>query len=83
MGNREVNPWETNELQRSIMRFVDTWAREVKTPIPRKAIITHMVSVGVKDCTVINALNSLLRKGYIRRAVAISNKTSFVQLRRV
>lgn len=72
-----------NKLQREIMLFVDDWARIQKTPIPQKEIVLGMVAKGVKTFTTINALNSLLRKGYIRRSCEISNKTRYVQLRRV
>lgn len=74
---------EVNELQRNIMNFIDGWVRSEKTPVPQKEIISAMTKMRVKTFTTINALNALLRKGYIRRAVVISNKTSYVQLRRV
>jgi len=63
------------------MRFVDKWVHEQKTPIPLKEIITEMKNQEIPDFTTIKALNVLLKKGYIRRAVIISNTTSFVQLR--
>ena len=72
-----------NKLQTDIMKFVDDWARNQKTPIPQKEIISKMRSDGVKDCTTVNALNSLLKKRFIRRAYMITNKTFYVQLRRV
>jgi len=74
---------EINELQRNIMKFVDWWVHTENTPTPQKEIIIAMRIAGTKSFTTINALNALLRKGYIRRAVIISNKTSYVQLRRV
>lgn len=72
-----------NPLQTSIMQFVDFWVHEKKTPIPLQAILSHMKQEGVKEVTTVNAINILLRKGYIRRAIVTSNKSSFVQLRRV
>jgi DNA-binding MarR family transcriptional regulator len=72
---------DINKLQTTIMQFVDSWARSVKTPVPQKEIVAHLRTVGVKDYTVVNALNTLLQKGYIRRSVSISNRTSYVQLR--
>lgn len=74
---------EINLLQRNIMLFIDWWVHEEKTPVPQKEVIMAMRIRGTKSFTAINALNSLLKKGYIRRAVVISNKTSYVQLRRV
>lgn len=74
---------EINKLQTDIMHYIDWWAREEKTPIPQKQIIIHMKEEGVKDFTTINAVNSLLHKGYIRRAYTISNKTFYVMIRKV
>ena len=78
-----INLKEINKLQTRIMKFVDQWAHEEKTPIPLKEIIEEMKRQGIKDFTTVNAINGLLNKGFIRRAVTISNTTSFVQLRRV
>lgn len=77
------SPMDVNDLQANIMRFIDDWARTEKVPIPLRVIIKNMKDEGVKDFTTINAIRTLLRKGYIRRAVGTSNKTSFVQLRRI
>lgn len=75
---------DINKLQQEIMLFVDIWVREEKTPVPLQEIKAFMVEKGSKDFTVISAIKVLLRKGYIRRAIGIrSNKTSYVQLRRV
>lgn len=74
---------EVNEPQTNIMRFVDRWVHEKKTPIPLKEIIMNMKIEGIEKDTIIYSLKILLKKGYIRRAVTISNKTTFVQLRRV
>lgn len=74
---------EINDLQTAIMRYVDHWARTEKTPIPLKAIIVEMTRQGIHDFTTIKAIKVLLVKGYIRRAIVISNKSSFVQLRSV
>lgn len=74
---------EVNELQTNIMAFVDLWVHEEKTPIPLKEIISKMEINGTKNFTTIKAINVLIKKGYIRRAYTISNKTTFVQLRRV
>ena len=72
---------EVNELQTNIMKFVDVWVHTKKTPIPLKEIIAEMMRQGTKNFTTVKAINALLKKGYIRRAVTISNKTYFVQLR--
>lgn len=78
-----INLHDINELQTKIMQFVDKWVHEEKSPVPQREIVIAMKLIGTKDFTVINAINSLLKKGYIRRAITISNKTYYVQLRRV
>lgn len=74
---------EVNTLQKTIMAVVDQWVHVQKTPIPQTEIIKNLKETGHKSFTVVNALNSLLKKGYIRRAYMISNKTYYVQLRRI
>lgn len=76
-----VNFSDINDLQRRIMIVVNDWAHKEKTPIPLKEIMKSMDDQGVKDFTTIKAIQVLLKKGYIRRAVIISNKRSFVMLR--
>jgi predicted GNAT superfamily acetyltransferase len=78
-----VNFSEIDDLQTQIMIFVDWWVHEEKTPIPLKKIIENMTSKGIKTFTTIKAINVLLKKGYIRRAYTISNKSYFVMLRKV
>lgn len=65
------------------MILIDDWAKVQRVPIPRKLIIAELVKEGVKPFTVVNAIRSLDKKGYIRKAVTISNSTSYVQLRGV
>ncbi len=65
------------------MRYIDYWVHVEKTPIPRKEVIEEMESKNEKSSTVVNALNGLIKLGYIRRGVETSNKTFYVQLRRL
>ena len=74
---------EINELETNIMKFIDLWVHKKKKPVTLKAILEGMEKQGTKRPTTIKSINMLLKKGYIRRAVTISNKSSFVQLRRV
>lgn len=78
-----VNLSEVNELQTQIMNLIQDWVKNQKTPVPHKQILILMKEQGVGFPTTVNALNSLLHKGYIRRAVMISNKTFYVQLKRL
>ena len=77
------NLYETTELQQKIMRFIDYWVHVEKKPIAQRCIIDEMVAHGQNNRTVENALNGLLKLGYIRKAVIISNKTYYTQLRRI
>lgn len=72
---------ELNELQTNIMRYINVWVHTEKTPIPLKEIIEGMTKQGVKSYTTIKSIDVLLKKGYIRRAIVISNKSSFVMVR--
>lgn len=78
-----IDLYEVTKLQFEIMTCIESWVKNEKTPIPRKIIIETMREKGNKEPTIVGALNSLLNKGYIRRAVTSSNKTYYVQLRRV
>ena len=74
---------DISRLQTQIMVFVQDWVRKEKTPVPLKNIVSGMETAGTKTFTTVKAIKVLLRKGYIRRAFTISNKTYFVQLRTV
>lgn len=78
-----TNLREINDTQTRIMQFVDLWVHDKKTTVPLRWIIVQMEKAGTKDQTTIKAVRVLLKKGYIRRSAMISNKTYFVQLRRV
>ena len=84
MKTEYVDLNEITDLQVRIMKFVDWWVREKETPVPKTEIFKKMESEGVKDFTIRFSLESLVKKGYIRHAIIIStNKTSYVQIRRV
>lgn len=77
---------DVNKLQEIIMQFIHQWVRVEKTPVPRVEIIKHLESMGVNDRTTENALNALLRKGYLRRiSVTLANigksGSAYIQLR--
>jgi len=78
-----INLDEVNKLQTEIMNFIDEWVRHQKTPVPHRKILDGMKANGTGFPTTVNALHSLLHKGYIRRAFMISNKTYYVQIRRI
>lgn len=75
---------EINDLQTCIMQFVQDWVRDKRLPVPQKDIIIAMkTDKNTPGFTTANALNSLMSKGYIRRAVTFSNRTLYVQIRRI
>ena len=78
-----INVDEIDKNQREVMLFVDFWVREKKTPVPQKEIVAIMLTKKVPMPTTIYSIQILLKKEYIRRAITISNKRSYVQLRRV
>ena len=78
-----TNLTEINEAQTMIMKFIDLWVHREKTTVPLKEIIAEMTIQNIDKNTTIYSLKILLKKGYIRRSSEISNKTKFVQLRRV
>lgn len=88
MSKTKYSPFEEiNELQKTIMLFIEKWVREENTPVPRKEIMKAFTG-SKKDhknpaITIEGAINALLRKGYIRRAYSGTNKTYYVQLRNV
>lgn len=66
------------------MIFVKDWANTQKTPVPQKEIIKIMTQQGVKSFTALNAINALLKKGYIRRAyVQRANTSAYVMIRNI
>lgn len=83
MSNIYSNIDDITELQIKIMQFVDKWVHEQKTPIPMKEIVSVMQLQGFKDFTIRHAITTLVKKGFMRRAVSNSNSSSFVQLRSV
>lgn len=78
-----ANLSEIDGLQTKIMQHISVWVHKEREPIPLKTIITEMENQGIKQQTTIKAINILIKKHYIRRAITISNKTSFVQLRTI
>jgi predicted DNA-binding transcriptional regulator len=80
---RYSNLYEITNLQLEVMRIVSTWVHEIKKPIPNQEIFKQMREKGTKEYTTKNAIGSLLRKGYLRRAVVTSNQTYYVMLRSV
>lgn len=69
-----------NELQRQIISFICEYVRENKTPIAQREIVSKL-STNYPDTTIKASVRVLVRKGYLRKAVTISNSASYVLLR--
>lgn len=65
------------------MCFISQWVSNNDIPILRSVIVSEMTKDGLKEFTVTNALNSLLKKGFIKKSTIRSNKTRYIQLRSV
>lgn len=70
-------------LQIDIMHFVQEWVKTNKTPVSQKDIVHNMEEKGIKNYTVANALGFLVKRGYIRRAYVVSNKTFYVLIKKI
>jgi len=70
-----------NELQKTVMEYVIGYIKVEHMPVPRQKILEQVAIGEIKEFTVANALDSLIKKGYIRRSSVVSRTTSYVQLR--
>ena len=80
METRKLNTPHT-----SIMVLIDQWVKNQKIPIPKKEILSKMEKQGIQDYIVKNALNTLIKRKYIKRTVnsSASRGTCYVQLRSI
>lgn len=76
---------DISNIQRKVLIVIDKWVKTQKTPVPRSHVIEEMKNQGIEDFTTIFSLNSVMSKGYIRRAITFDgrNKTLYVQLRTI
>lgn len=75
---------DINQLQFDIMRLVDFYVRQKKKPIPHKYIIYEIEKRdGINETTITASIRMLVKKGYIRKAIIMSNKTFYIQLRTI
>lgn len=75
---------EINPLQERIMLFIQNWVKTKKTPVPQKEVVKQMKREGFKVPTILNALASLVKRYYIRRACTLAqNRTFYIQLRTI
>ena len=78
-----VNVKDVTRLQEIIVNYLTERARINNTAISKKDLVLEMKDKGIKTLTTVSALKSLLKKGYIRRASSISNRTYYVLCRTI
>jgi len=67
------------ELIEDTMFLIDTWVKTVKTPIPKKKIRDEMRGKGKTDLQINYVINLLIKRGFIREAISVSNIIKYVQ----
>lgn len=72
-------------IQFNIMLIIKRWCKKhPDNPIPQSEIISQMKLLGVKSYSTLNAINSLIEKGYIRKSVnSYNHRTFYVMIRNV
>ena len=68
------------ELILNIVLFIESWVKIQRTTIPKKKILESMRMKGKSELQINHALNLLLKRKYIRKAITVSNKISYVQI---
>lgn len=81
MSTIYIDYYSLTVIQRAIIKLVEIWCKSNKTPISHKEILKQMKMNKVQEYTTVNAIKSLVKKNYLRRAVMSSNKTYYVLLR--
>lgn len=67
-----------SEFQEKIMRYIDSWVRSQKKPIPRQQVFQAMLDEGMEGDTITRALEALVRKSYIRKGKLFDQRTRAV-----
>lgn len=72
-----------NGLQTRIMKYIDWWVRNKKTPVPHQFLLKQLKSQKVLEETAKASIRVLLDKHYIRKSEQLSRETYYVQLRTI
>jgi len=67
--------------QKEALTAIRKWANTKKTPMPKKELFKALVLADMSESTARKAIEALVKNGYIRRAVAVSNQTFYVLLK--
>lgn len=69
------------DAQLEALKIIKYWVETKKTPMPKKELFKKLVLADMSESTARHAIEALVKEGYIRRAVAVSNQTFYVLLR--
>lgn len=73
---------DSKQNQHEIMLLIDSWVKTKKTVVPKREIIAKMTQAGKESHTIENAINSLIKKKYIKRSSNSSTSgTFYIQIR--
>jgi hypothetical protein len=81
MSTIYIDFYSLNEAQVAVIKLVEIWCKTNKKPIGHKEILKQMKFNKMQEYTTANAIKSVVKKGYLRRAVTSGNKTFYVLLR--
>lgn len=65
------------------MLEIKDWVHVEKTPMPRNELFKRLINKDLSEPAIRLGITALVKQGYIRRAVFISNKTSYVMIRSI
>jgi sulfur relay (sulfurtransferase) DsrC/TusE family protein len=75
---------DLTDLQLNIMLFVKDYIKKNNVIVPQKDIIKFMQYHNIKSYNTLFAINALINKGYIRKAVTLhQNRTYYVMIRNI
>ena len=83
-----IDLYTLSDLERKIIKHIDDWAHIKNVPISKKNILKEMLRKKEQEKDIVDALEKLLRKRYIRVAITLLGQKqhsglSYVLLRRI
>jgi len=73
-----------NDVQRLVLRIIGNWCKTNKKPITQRVIVNSVIEVQqIPQSTVKASIRTLVRKGYLRKAVNYDKGVSYIQLRTI
>ena len=73
---------DVNEIQKLVLVVIAKWVQTEKVPITQRLIVETISQERAIPCSTVKAaVRRLVVKGYLRKAISINNRASYVQLR--